>query len=108
MPKLRARFRTFARYRDRMAPSARSDVQLDSHVYPGYAVPRHYDLLLAKLIVLGTNRADAIARAIQALGSFEVNGLATTLPFHRKLLVNPCFIEGSIYTRWVETEFTNV
>ena len=89
-------------------PPQRSDVRLDSHVYPGYAVPRHYDSLLAKLIVLGTNRADAIARAIQALGSFEVNGLATTLPFHRKLLVNPCFIEGSIYTRWVETEFINV
>jgi acetyl-CoA carboxylase biotin carboxylase subunit len=82
-------------------------VRFDSHVYRGYSVPRYYDSLLGKLIVHGVDRAHAIARSIQALDYFEVEGLATTIPFHRQLLRNSCFIEASVHTRWVETEFAH-
>lgn len=88
-------------------PPKMPGVRFDSHVYRGYSVPRHYDSLLGKLIVHGSNRADAIARSIQALDCFEVDGLATTIPFHRRLLTNSDFIEASIHTRWVETEFVH-
>ena len=86
-------------------PPKISGVRFDSHVYRGYSVPRHYDSLLGKLIVYGSNRSNAIARSIAALDCFEVEGLATTIPFHRQLLKNSDFIDGSIHTRWVETEF---
>jgi acetyl-CoA carboxylase biotin carboxylase subunit len=86
-------------------PPKMPGVRFDSHVYRGYSVPRYYDSLLGKLIVHGSDRADAIARSIQALDCFEVEGLATTIPFHRKLLTNSDFIESSVHTRWVETEF---
>jgi acetyl-CoA carboxylase biotin carboxylase subunit len=82
-------------------------VRFDSHAYRGYAVPRHYDSLLGKLIVHGADRQDAIARAIHALDCFEVEGLFTTIPFHRALLTNPDFIQSSVHTRWVETEFSH-
>ncbi len=89
----------------RWNPPKMPGVRFDSHVYRGYSVPRHYDSLLGKLIVHGSNRADAIARSMDALDCFEVEGLATTIPFHRQLLTNSDFIEGSVHTRWVETEF---
>lgn len=86
-------------------PPKMPGVRFDSHVYRGYSVPRHYDSLLGKLIVHGSDRSDAIARSIEALDCFEVEGLATTIPFHRQLLTNSDFIDGSVHTRWVETEF---
>ena len=89
----------------RWNPPKMPGVRFDSHVYRGYSVPRHYDSLLGKLIVHGSDRADAIARSIEALDCFEVEGLATTIPFHRQLLTNSDFIGGSVHTRWVETEF---
>jgi acetyl-CoA carboxylase biotin carboxylase subunit len=82
-------------------------VRLDSHVYRGYRVPPYYDSLLGKLIVHGDDRTDAMARAASALGAFRANGLATTLPFHRRLIVHPDFTGGKVHTRWVETEFLN-
>jgi acetyl-CoA carboxylase biotin carboxylase subunit len=82
-------------------------VRLDSHVYRGYRVPPYYDSLLGKLIVHGDDRPDAMARAASALGAFRANGLATTLPFHRRLISHPDFMSGKVHTRWVETEFLN-
>jgi acetyl-CoA/propionyl-CoA carboxylase biotin carboxyl carrier protein len=68
-----------------------------------------FDSLLAKLIVTGSSRQDALERARRALDEFEVTGLPTVLPFHRKIVRDPAFISEpfSIYTRWIETEFEN-
>lgn len=84
-------------------PPQMTNVRFDSHVYRGYSVPRHYDSLLGKLIVSGSDRADTIARSIQALDLFAVDGLATTIPFHQRLLKELDFINANVHTRWVET-----
>ncbi len=85
-------------------PPAGSGVRLDSHVFEGYAIPPYYDSLLGKLIVHGTDRADAVARAAAALTGFVVDGVHTTIPFHRRVLEHPDFLEDRIHTVWVETE----
>jgi acetyl-CoA carboxylase biotin carboxylase subunit len=83
------------------APSG-PGVRIDTHCYPGYQVPPYYDSLLAKVIVWGADRPSAIARARRVLGEFEVEGLATTLPFHRWILTNDDFIDGRTSTGWTE------
>ena len=88
-------------------PPRMPGVRVDSHAYRGYTVPPSYDSLLGKLIVHGSDRDDAIARARLALDDFAAEGLATTLPFHRRLLNHPDFLGGSVHTRWVETEFAH-
>ena len=88
-------------------PPRMPGVRFDSHVSRGYAVPTYYDSLLGKLIVVGEDRNAAIARARFALDAFEVDGIATTLNFHRQVLAHPAFIDGSVHTRWVETDFAN-
>ena len=82
-------------------------VRFDSHVYRGYSVPSFYDSLLGKLIVHGNTRDEAIARARLALETFGAEGLATTLQFHRQVLEHADFLDGSVHTRWVETEFAH-
>ncbi|MCC7327254.1 MAG: acetyl-CoA carboxylase biotin carboxylase subunit [Burkholderiales bacterium] len=77
-------------------------VRLDTHCYPGYVVPPFYDSLLAKLVVVGENRAQAIARMQRALHEFSVDGIETTLPFLRALLQRPEYTAGAVHTRWVE------
>jgi acetyl-CoA carboxylase biotin carboxylase subunit len=91
----------------RWNPPRMQSVRFDSHVYRGYAVPSFYDSLLGKLIVHGSDRNDAIARARLALDAFRADGIATTLDFHRQVLAHPDFLDGSIHTRWVETEFAH-
>jgi acetyl-CoA carboxylase biotin carboxylase subunit len=86
-------------------PPTLPDIRLDSHVYEGYAVPPYYDSLLGKLIVHGADRSEAIARAARALANFHADGVATTLPFHRRLLGHRDFVENRVHTRWVESEF---
>lgn len=88
-------------------PPLMTGVRFDSHAYRGYAIPRYYDSLLGKLIVHSSDRSLAIERALAALDCFEVEGVVTTIPFHRKLLSRPEFIEARIHTRWVDTEFIN-
>ena len=83
-------------------PPSGTDIRLDSHVYPGYEIPSFYDSLLGKLIVRGDDRADALAKSRLALDRFRVDGVATTIPFHRTLLDDPEFLAGDIYTGWVE------
>ncbi|UGT58777.1 acetyl/propionyl/methylcrotonyl-CoA carboxylase subunit alpha [Nocardia asteroides] len=84
-------------------------VRLDTGVEPGTVIGPEWDSLLAKLIVTGATRAEALARARRALAEFEIGGVATTLPFHRAVLDEPAFIgnEFGAHTRWIEAEFDN-
>ena len=84
-------------------------VRVDSGVTTGDVISGAFDSLLAKLIVTGSSRADALERSRRALDEFEVAGLPTVLPFHRKIVRDPAFTSEpfSIYTRWIETEFDN-
>jgi len=77
-------------------------VRVDSHLYSGYAVPPHYDSLLAKLIVWGETRPEAIARARRALDEFIVVGIPTTIPFHQRVVEDEEFQRGDVYTDFVE------
>jgi acetyl-CoA carboxylase, biotin carboxylase subunit len=78
-------------------------VRVDSHVYSGYRVPPNYDSLLAKLIVWGETRYEAINRARRALDEFIVVGIPTTIPFHQLVIENEYFQAGEVYTDFVET-----
>ncbi|GHO89550.1 acetyl-CoA carboxylase biotin carboxylase subunit [Dictyobacter formicarum] len=79
-------------------------VRVDSHLYPGYEVPPYYDSLLAKLIVWGETREEAIIRMRRALDEFVIEGLPTTIPFLRRLIDHPTFVEGEAYTRFIQEE----
>jgi acetyl-CoA carboxylase biotin carboxylase subunit len=78
-------------------------VRVDSHVYSGYTVPPNYDSLIAKLIVWGETRYEAINRARRALDEFIVVGIPTTIPFHQAVVENEYFQKGEVYTDFVET-----
>ena len=80
-------------------------VRVDSHCYPGYLVPPFYDSLLAKVITHGRDRQQAIERMQRALDSFVVEGVSTTIPFHKMVLVHDDFRAGRVSTRWVEEAF---
>ena len=87
-------------------------VRVDSGVVAGDVISGSFDSLLAKLIVTGTDRKDALAKARRALSEFDVLGLPTVLPFHRLVVKDPAFApEGdapfSVYTSWIESEFVN-
>lgn len=77
-------------------------IRLDSHCYAGYAVPIYYDSMLAKLIVRGDDRNQALERTRQALAAFTVAGVDTTVPFLRHVLAQPEFIAAKVNTRWLE------
>jgi acetyl-CoA carboxylase biotin carboxylase subunit len=80
-------------------------IRVDTHCHPGYLVPPFYDSLLAKVIVHGSDRPDAVARMTDALDAFAVEGIPTTLPFHRSVLRHADFREARVTTRWVEERF---
>ncbi|MFB8393737.1 acetyl/propionyl/methylcrotonyl-CoA carboxylase subunit alpha [Streptomyces yangpuensis] len=87
-------------------------VRLDAGVESGSVIGPAWDSLLAKLIVTGATREQALQRAARALAEFEVEGMATAIPFHRAVVADPAFAptDGSpftVYTRWIETEFVN-
>ncbi len=84
-------------------------VRVDSGVTTGDVIGGAFDSLLAKLVVTGTSREDALERSRRALDEFEVAGLPTVLPFHRKIVRDPAFTSEpfSVYTRWIETDFDN-
>ena len=75
---------------------------MDSHCYAGYTVPPFYDSLMAKLIVTGETRMDAIARLQRALANFHVEGVDTTIPFLASLVERADFIAGRVNTGWLE------
>jgi acetyl-CoA carboxylase biotin carboxylase subunit len=76
-------------------------VRIDSHIYQGYKVPPYYDSLLAKVITCGNSREESLARMRRVLREFTIEGVATTLPFHRALLQDPGFIAGEFDTEYV-------
>jgi acetyl-CoA carboxylase biotin carboxylase subunit len=82
-------------------------VRLDSHLYQGYSVPPFYDSLLAKLIVWGRDRSEAIARGRWALDQFRVEGIKTTIPFHRRVLDHPLFVAGTVSTHFIDEQFSD-
>jgi acetyl-CoA carboxylase biotin carboxylase subunit len=87
------------------SPPAGPGVRVDTHCYPGYRVPPYYDSLLAKVIVWGADRPAALARSRRALAEMEVDGVATTLPFHRWILDNEDFMTGRTSTGWTDTSW---
>ncbi|HSK04693.1 MAG TPA: biotin carboxylase N-terminal domain-containing protein [Kofleriaceae bacterium] len=80
-------------------PPTGEGVRVDTHVEPGYVVPPFYDSLLAKVIVRGVDRGDAIARMVQALSAFTVEGVPTTIPMHLAILQSEAFRSGGYDTR---------
>lgn len=80
-------------------------IRVDTHIYPGYRVPPHYDSLLAKVIAWGNTREEAVARMQRAISEMRVGGLKTTLSFHQDLLRDPSFRAGEVHTRFVEDIF---
>ncbi|MBO1435775.1 acetyl-CoA carboxylase biotin carboxylase subunit [Meiothermus sp. CFH 77666] len=83
-------------------------VRVDSHLYAGYSIPPNYDSLVAKLIVHGENREEAIARMRRALSEtvIEGPGVKTTVPFHLKVMDNAFYKRGAIYTNFVTTRMS--
>ncbi|MEB0001367.1 biotin carboxylase N-terminal domain-containing protein [Cryobacterium sp. 10I1] len=87
-------------------------VRVDSGVQAGDVISGSFDSLLAKLIVTGATREEALERSRRALDEFDIAGLPTVLPFHRAIVRDPAFAPSdgepfSIYTRWIETDFVN-
>ncbi|NEP52462.1 MAG: acetyl-CoA carboxylase biotin carboxylase subunit, partial [Moorea sp. SIO3C2] len=85
-------------------PPGGPGVRMDSHVYPDYEIPPYYDSLIGKLIVWGPTRDAAIQRMKRALRECAITGVSTTLTFHQKILETPAFLEGQVYTNFVEKE----
>lgn len=78
-------------------------VRVDTHVYSGYAIPPNYDSMIAKLITTAQTREEAIAKMKRALEEFYIEGVKTTIPFHRQLLDNEDFIAGNYTTKFMES-----
>lgn len=87
----------------RWQPPMGEGIRLDSHGFEGYFMPPFYDSLLGKLIIHAGTREAAIERARGALGSFGIEGVTTTIPFHLHVLDQADFQSGAINTRWLET-----
>ena len=94
-------------------PPSGPGVRLDAGVEAGSVVGQNFDSLLAKLIVAGADRQQALERSQRALAEFDVQGLATVIPFHRAVVDDPAFAPVdsqtpfTVHTRWIETEFDN-
>ncbi|WP_103533476.1 biotin carboxylase N-terminal domain-containing protein [Streptomyces sp. SM11] len=91
------------------APPTGPGVRLDAGVESGSVIGPAWDSLLAKLIVTGATREQALQRAARALAEFTVEGMATAIPFHRAVVADPAFTADpfTVHTRWIETEFVN-
>jgi acetyl-CoA/propionyl-CoA carboxylase biotin carboxyl carrier protein len=88
-------------------PPSGPGVRLDAGYDAGMAVPQAFDSLVAKLIVTGASRSQALERSRRALAEFEIGGMPTVLPFHRAVVDDPAFTSEPfrVHTRWIETEF---
>jgi len=91
------------------APPTGPGVRLDAGVESGSVIGPAWDSLLAKLVVTGATREQALQRAARALAEFTVEGMATAIPFHRAVVADPAFTADPfrVHTRWIETEFVN-
>ncbi|HEY2270889.1 MAG TPA: biotin/lipoyl-containing protein, partial [Streptosporangiaceae bacterium] len=88
-------------------PPSGPGVRLDTGFTAGMTVPQAFDSMIAKLVVTGASREQALQRSARALAEFEVGGMPTVLPFHRAVVTDPAFTQEplKIHTRWIETEF---
>ena len=77
-------------------------IRVDTHVYTGYVIPPYYDSMIAKLITVAQTREEAIAKMRRALSEFVLEGVKTTIPFHKKLMNHEMFIEGKYTTKFME------
>ncbi|WP_424571303.1 acetyl/propionyl/methylcrotonyl-CoA carboxylase subunit alpha [Streptomyces sp. CH-036] len=91
------------------APPTGPGVRLDAGVESGSVIGPAWDSLLAKLVITGATREQALQRAARALAEFQVEGMATAIPFHRAVVTDPAFTADpfTVHTRWIETEFVN-
>ena len=78
-------------------------VRLDTHVYSGYTIPPNYDSMIAKLITTAQSREEAISKMRRALDEFVIEGIKTTIPFHRQLMDDPRYIAGDYTTAFMDT-----
>ena len=78
-------------------------VRLDTHVYAGYTIPPNYDSMIAKLITTAQTREEAISKMRRALDEFVIEGIKTTIPFHRQLMDHPDFIDGNFTTAFMDS-----
>ena len=77
-------------------------IRLDTHVYSGYTIPPNYDSMIAKIISTAQTREEAINKMKRALDEFIIEGVKTTIPFHRKLMDDPSYNEGNYTTKFME------
>jgi len=77
-------------------------VRLDTHVYAGYVIPPYYDSMIAKLITTAQTREEAISKMKRALDEFVIEGIKTTIPFHRQLMNHPDYVAGNYTTKFME------
>ncbi|WP_276926821.1 acetyl-CoA carboxylase biotin carboxylase subunit [Parvibacter caecicola] len=89
------------------APSG-PGVRVESYIRSGAKISPYYDSMVAKLIISGQDREEVLARARRALDEFEIEGIATTIPFHKRVLENEAFCEGDVTTAFIETEMGDV
>ncbi|HEU4495561.1 MAG TPA: acetyl-CoA carboxylase biotin carboxylase subunit [Flavobacterium sp.] len=78
-------------------------VRLDTHVYSGYTIPPNYDSMIAKLITTAQTREEAISKMKRALDEFVIEGVKTTIPFHRQLMDEPAYVAGDYTTKFMES-----
>jgi acetyl-CoA carboxylase biotin carboxylase subunit len=96
---------TFAPSPGRIAafhPPGGLGVRVDTAAYQGYVIPPHYDSLIAKLIVWGRHREEAVARGRRALDHFVIEGVKTTIPLQRRILDEPDFLAGRLSTHFMD------
>lgn len=74
---------------------------MDTHIYAGYEVPPYYDAMLAKLIVRGKSRDEAIARMMRCLSEFEIDGIRTNISYQKQIIANPYFRKGELSTSFI-------
>jgi len=83
-------------------PPGGHGVRIDTHVYSGYIIPPNYDSMIAKLITTAQTREEAINKMKRALDEFVIEGIKTTIPFHRQLMDNPGYVSGNYTTKFME------
>ncbi len=90
---------------EKYIPAGGNGVRIDSHSYQGYEISPYYDSMIAKLIVHGVDRDEAIIRMKRALEEYIIEGVDTTIPFHLKVLQNEAYQNGDVYTSFIEEYF---
>lgn len=83
-------------------------VRVETYLHEGSRISPFYDSLIAKVVVWGRDRAEAVARGKRALSEFKVEGVKTTIPFHQRVLENECFLRGEACTDFIETEMSDL